>query len=107
MSSAATLTTATFDDEVTKSTIPVLVDFWAVWCGPCRQIAPTVDELATEYAGRVKVMKVNVDEEGELAQRFGVMSIPTLIIFKDGKPADQIMGALPKATIVGRLEKVL
>ncbi len=107
MSSAATLTTAAFDDEVAKSDIPVLVDFWAVWCGPCRMIAPTIDELATEYAGKVKVMKVNVDEEGELAQRFGVMSIPTLIVFKEGKPADQIVGAQPKAAIAGRLEKLL
>jgi thioredoxin 1 len=107
MSNAAAVTTADFESEVLKSAVPALVDFWAVWCGPCRQIAPTVDALASEYEGRVKVLKVNVDDEPQIAEKYNVLSIPTLLIFKEGKVVDQIVGALPKPVIVGRLEKAL
>ncbi len=91
--SEITLTKANFQEEVLKSTMPVLVDFWAPWCGPCRQIAPVVEELAREYAGKAKVGKVNVDDEGDLANRYGVVSIPTLIVFKNGAEAAKKIGA--------------
>lgn len=107
MSSTAAVTSASFDEDVLKSTVPVLVDFWAVWCGPCRMVAPHVDAIAQEFAEKVKVYKVNVDEEGEIAGRYGIMSIPTLVIFKDGKVADQIVGAVPKSVIADRLQKVI
>jgi len=103
MSSAAAVTMDTFDREVLQSEVPVLVDFWAPWCGPCRAIAPSVDEVATEFQGRAKVLKVNVDEQPEIASKYGVQSIPTLTIFKSGKVADQIVGAVPKQTIVQKL----
>lgn len=105
--SATHVTTADFDAEVLQSSVPVLVDLWAVWCGPCRAIAPHVDAIAQEYAGRVKVVKVNVDEEPELALRYGIQSIPTLLFFKDGKVQDMIVGVVPKQTIVQKLEALL
>ncbi len=101
------VTTADFDAEVLQSSVPVLVDFWAVWCGPCRAIAPHVDAISQEYAGRAKVVKVNVDEEPELALRYGIQSIPTLLFFKDGKVQDMIVGVVPKQTIVQKLEALL
>jgi thioredoxin 1 len=103
MSAATAVTLDTFDKDVLESTIPVLVDFWAPWCGPCRAIAPSVDAIAEEYSGKAKVYKVNVDEQPEIASRYGVQSIPTLTIFKDGKVADQIVGSLPKAAIAEKL----
>jgi thioredoxin 1 len=103
MSSAAAVTVAEFDNVVLRSEIPVLVDFWAVWCGPCRAVAPAVDAIAIEFAGKAKVVKVNVDEEQEIAGRYGVSSIPTLAIFKPGKLVDQIMGAQPKSAISAKL----
>jgi len=90
-----TFTDANFEAEVLKSDKPVLVDFWAVWCGPCRTIGPVVDELADAFAGRVKVGKVNVDENGGVPSKYGIRSIPTVILFKDGKVVDQVIGANP------------
>ena len=94
-----TITAANFESEVLNSDIPVLVDFWATWCGPCRMIAPTLAEIAEEQAGKVKIGKVNVDEEMSLAARFGITSIPTLIVFKNGQITNQALGAMPKQQI--------
>ena len=94
-----TLTTANFKEEVLESAKPVLVDFWAVWCGPCRMLAPAIAEIAEEYADTIKVGKVNVDEEPELANMFKISSIPTLIFFKDGQPVKSSLGVIPKAQI--------
>jgi len=102
--SLVTLTSGNFTAEVVNSSVPVLVDFWAPWCGPCRMVGPIVDEIADELAGKVKVCKVNVDEQGELAQKFGVMSIPTLIVFKDGKVAKTSVGSKPKQVILDMLK---
>lgn len=103
MSKATDVTAADFDQEVIKSAIPVLVDFWAEWCGPCKMIAPAVDAIAEEYSSKLKVLKVNVDKEPTLAGLYGVMSIPTLILFKNGEVVEQITGALPKQKIVDRI----
>jgi thioredoxin 1 len=96
MSAEITLTSANFEAEVLKSTTPVLVDFWAEWCMPCKMIAPVVDQLAADYAGRLKVGKINVDQENELAAQHNIVSIPTLLVFKDGKVVRQKVGAVPK-----------
>ncbi len=100
-----TLTKDNFEKEVLQSDKPVLVDFWAAWCGPCRMVAPIVDQIAAEYAGRVKVGKINVDEQGELAERYRIMSIPTLMVFKDGKIAESVMGSRSKESLAGMLNK--
>jgi len=107
MSKALEVSEATFDKEVLQSDTPVLVDFWAPWCGPCRMIAPTVDAIAEEYAGRLKVVKINTDDNPELAGRYGVMSIPTLMLFVGGKPVDQVIGVQPKDAITQRIERHL
>ena len=107
MSAAMELTKDNFQSEVIEGDVPVLVDFWATWCGPCRAVAPVIDELATEYEGKLKVGKVDVDAEQQLAADFGVRSIPTLLIFKDGKMAEQIVGAVPKSQLVDKLQGVL
>ena len=99
-----TLTQENFEQEVLQSPVPVLVDFWATWCGPCRMIAPVVAEIAEEVAGRAKVGKVNVDEEPELAQQYGIMSIPSLLVFKNGKLVQQAVGVRPKAAIAAMLD---
>jgi thioredoxin 1 len=103
----APITDSTFDQEVLTSDIPVLVDFWAPWCGPCRMVAPVVDELSQEFDGQVKVVKINTDENPTIASQYGIRSIPTLIVFKDGQPGDRIVGALPKSTLANTLEKYL
>jgi thioredoxin 1 len=98
---------ATFDQEVLQSEQPVLVDFWAVWCGPCRAIAPIVDDLATVYAGKLKVAKVNVDQNGATPSRYGIRGIPALLLFKGGKVADQIVGYVPRDVIEEKVNRVL
>jgi thioredoxin 1 len=100
-------TDANFDLEVMTSDKPVLVDFWAPWCGPCRMIAPIVEELANEYAGKAKVVKLNVDDNPQVSTKFGVRSIPTLLIIKGGKVVDQIVGAVPKAVLEAKLKAQL
>ena len=107
MGKPITITDDSFQVEVVDSSLPVLVDFWAVWCGPCRMVAPIVDELAVEYEGRVKVGKVDVDSEQKIAADYGIRSIPTLLIFKNGELADQVVGAVPKNQLVEKLEAVL
>jgi thioredoxin len=102
-----TVTDATFASEVERSTLPVLLDLWAPWCGPCRMVAPALEALAVEYAGRVRVGKLNVDDNPETANRFGVRSIPTLLLFKDGREADRIVGVQSKASIAERLERIV
>ena len=107
MSQALELTNENFDSEVVESAVPVLVDFWAPWCGPCRMMSPVIDAVAAKYEGKVKVCKVNVDEAGEIAGRFGIRSIPTLMIFKGGEQADVVVGAVPEDQVSARLDKVL
>jgi thioredoxin 1 len=94
-----------FDEKVLKSDLPVLIDFWAEWCGPCRMVAPVIEELAKNYAGKAVIGKVNVDEERSLAQKYKVFSIPTLFIFKDGQVVDQLVGARPYDDIARELDK--
>jgi thioredoxin 2 len=96
----------TFDDEV-RASVPTVVDFWAPWCGPCRMIAPVLEALARDHAGSLKVIRVNVDENPELARRFGAMSIPLLVVFRDGEEIDRIVGALPRRQLEERLAPVL
>ena len=105
MSNALALTAANFEEKLEKGV--ALVDFWASWCGPCMMLAPTIDEIAEDFAGRAGVYKVNVDDEGELAARFGIMSIPTLIIFKDGEIFDKLVGVVPKENISEIIENAL
>ena len=107
MSNAISLTTAAFADKIENSKGVALIDFWADWCGPCRMLAPTIDEVASDFAGRAEIYKVNVDEEGELAAKFGIMSIPTLIIFKDGAVFDKLVGVVPKDSIAEKIENAL
>ena len=107
MAEAIVLTDENFSSEVVESSQPVLVDFWATWCGPCRMIAPIVEELSEEYEGRAKVGKVDVDTAQTTAQEFGIRSIPTLLLFKEGKVVEQIIGAVPKQQIVDKLNAAL
>lgn len=102
-----TVLDSTFKSEVLESQLPVLVDFWAVWCAPCRAIAPTIEELATQYKSQLKVAKVDVDSNNEIAQQFGIRSIPTLLLFKGGKVVEQIVGAVPKAKLEDSIKKAL
>jgi thioredoxin 1 len=107
MSDAVAVTDDTFEEEVLQGNVPVVVDFWAEWCGPCRLIAPVLDELAGEYRGRVKVTKLNVDENPATSMRFQVRSIPTLLFFKDGQKVDQLIGAASKPELKKRFDRVL
>lgn len=101
------VTDANFKKEVLESTVPVLLDFWAEWCGPCKMIAPVVEQLAAEYQGKLKVGKVDVDSNQQTSMQFGIRSIPTLLIFKNGKVVDQIVGAVPKAALADKVSKHL
>ena len=107
MAKTIEVTDSTWESEVLGSDTPVVVDFWAVWCGPCRIIAPLVEELAEEYEGKVKFSKLNVDENPEVSLKYEIRSIPTLLVFKDGKPVDQIVGAVPKKELQKRVDAVL
>ena len=104
MGQPTAITDAQFETEVIKSSTPVLVDFWAEWCGPCKAVAPTLGRTCGDYDGRVKVVKVDVDENREAATRFGIRSIPSLLIFKDGAEVDRIIGALPKQQLAEKLD---
>ena len=107
MSNALAVTRVNFAAEVLQSPLPVLVDFWAAWCGPCRAVAPTVEALASEYAGKLKVVKLDVDEAGDVAGQYGVQSIPTLILFKDGQPVERLVGNYPKPAILSKIQQHL
>ncbi|WP_333652132.1 thioredoxin [Dissulfurispira sp.] len=101
------LTTAAWDKEVLQANGLVMVDFWAAWCGPCRMIAPTVEELSKEYAGKVKVGKLNTDENPDIASKYKIMGIPTIMFFKDGQKVDQIVGAVPKSQLKAKIDALL
>lgn len=107
MSSAIAINDTTFQTEVIESAVPVLVDFWAPWCGPCRVVGPMVDELARQYPGQLKVVKINVDENNEIASQYGIRSIPTLMLFKGGKRVETLVGVVAKSTLANVVDKHL
>jgi len=107
MAQAIEVTDATFEQEVIKSDVPVLVDFWAVWCGPCRMIHPIVEELAQEYDGKLKVARVDVDKNNQTASQFRILSIPSLLFFKNGEKVDQVIGAVPKQQLTEKIDTIL
>jgi thioredoxin 1 len=107
MSAAAPVTDSTFKAEVLDSDVPVLVDFWAPWCGPCRMVGPVVDEIADQYGEKLKVVKVNTDENPQIASQYGIRSSPTLMMFKGGEKVDMVVGAVPKTTLSTTVEKYL
>lgn len=107
MGNAMAVTDGTFETEVVQSSVPVLVDFWAAWCGPCRAIAPAIEEIAAEYRERLKVVKVDVDDNQEVAIKYGVQSIPTLMLFKGGEVVERLIGAYPKPVLVSKIQNHL
>jgi thioredoxin 1 len=107
MSNEMEFTESNFSAEVLQSDVPVLVDFWAPWCGPCKMVAPIVEEISTEYAGKIKVGKLNTDDNQTVASQYGIMSIPTLMIFKNGEVVERIIGAQPKEALTGKIDSVL
>jgi len=107
MAEPLTITTSNFETEVLQATTPVLIDFWAPWCGPCRLVAPSVEEMATQYAGKLKVGKLNVDDYPAVAQRYGITGIPALLFFEGGQVVDTVVGAVPKATLQKHVDGVL
>ena len=107
MGKAVAVSSTTWDAEVGKASGLVLVDFWAVWCGPCQMVAPIVEELANEYDGKLKVLKLNTDEDPDIAGKYGIMSIPTLLFFKDGQPVEKVVGAVPKRILKEAIDKLL
>ncbi len=107
MSEVAEVKESDFKEVVLDSELPVLVDFWAPWCGPCRMVAPVVEEIAQQYEGKIKVVKLNTDENPQIASQYGIRSIPTLMVFKDGEKKDMVVGAVPKTTLSNTLEKHL
>ncbi len=107
MTAELAVTHSEFEEKVLKSNVPVLVDFWATWCGPCKAIGPSIEQLAHEYDGKAKIYKVDVDSDGDLATQYGVVSIPALLVFKDGKVHEQKVGAMPKKDIAALIDRAL